>query len=110
MAHLLCALIFPFKAKNFMSDYSKTAHMVELTVVLVLGISLTAIVYGTSIGEYQFGIFPPFVCAAGINVSFYTFALPLQIYATIGMAMLILAFSFVHRVRKFNFFHVYRYS
>ena len=39
LAHLLFALAFPFKAMNFMNKYSKTAHIVEVIVVLVLGSS-----------------------------------------------------------------------
>ena len=36
MAHLLFALAFPFKARNFMSEYSKIAHITELILVFVL--------------------------------------------------------------------------
>ena len=103
MAHLLFILAFPFKAKNFMSKYSKIAHIVEVIVVFVFSVTPGTVVFGIS--KYQFDRFPPFLCYPSITIFFYTFTLPLQICATIGLAMLFSAFLFLRRVSKFyNYF------
>jgi len=98
MAHLLFAVAFPFKAKNFMSEHSKKAHVVEVVVVLVLASLPGAIVLSTS--KYQFDRFPPFVCWPNIHVFFYTLIFPYSICAMVGIAMLFTAFLFIRQVRK----------
>ena len=100
MAHLLFILAFPLKAWNFMSKHSKIAHIVEVAVVLV--VSILPGVITLSISEYHFDRFPPNICYPNISVFFYTFTMPLEICATIGLAMLFLAFSYLRQVRKFD--------
>ena len=100
MAHLLFILAFPLKAKNFMSKYSKIAHIVEVVVVLIVS-GLPGVIV-LSISKYQFDRFPPTICYPNINVFFYTFTMPLQICATIKLAMLFSAFSYLRQVCKFD--------
>jgi len=100
MAHLLFAVAFPFKAKNFMSEHSKKAHVIEVIVVLVLASLPGVIVLSTS--NYQFDRFPPYLCWPSIHIFFYTFMFPFSIYATIDIAMLFTAFLFIRKVCKFN--------
>lgn len=96
MAHVFFSLAFPFKTKKFLSKYSKIVHIVEVIVVLVSGILPGAIVLLVS--KYQFDKFPPSVCYPNISVFFYAFILPLEIYATICMALLFAIFALLLQV------------
>ena len=96
MAHLLFALAFPFKARNFMNEYSKIAHIVEVIVVFALGILPGVVVLSTS--KYQIDRFPPDTCYPSVELLFYTYTLPIIIYITIGLAMLFTVFSILRRV------------
>jgi len=90
MAHLLFALTFPYKAKNFMSEYSKIAHIAEVVIALVLGVLPGTIVLSTS--NYQIDRFPPDMCFPSVRIIFHTFTLPVAIYATIDLALLFTIF------------------
>ena len=96
MAHLLFALAFPFKARIFMSEYSKIAHITEVIVVIVLGIFPGVIVLSTS--SYQSYRFPPDACYPSVDLIFHTFGLPVAIYSTIALAMLFTVFTILRRV------------
>ena len=96
MAHLLFALAFPFKARIFMSEYSKIAHITVVIVVIVLGIFPGVIVLSTS--NYQIYRFPPDACYPSVELIFHTFGLPVAIYSTIALAMLFTVFTILRRV------------
>lgn len=96
VAHLLFALAFPFKARNFISEYSKIAHILEVIVVFALGLLPGTVVLSTS--KYQIDRFPPDTCYPSVEILFHTFVLPVIIYATIGLAMLFTVFSILRRV------------
>ena len=97
LGHLLFALTFPFKAKMFMSDYSRIAHIVEVIVVIALGSLPGVVIIATS--KYQLNTFPPDTCIpSDPHVFFYTFSLTVSIGSTIGLVMLFTAFSVLRRV------------
>ena len=97
LGHLLFALTFPFKAKRFMSVYGRTTHIVEVIVVIVLGSLPGVVIIGTS--KYQINGFPPDMCApSNSSVFFYTYSLTVSIGSTIGLGMLLTAFSVLRRV------------
>ena len=96
MAHLLFALAFPFKARNFMSEYSKIAHITELILVFVLSVLPGIVVLTTS--KYQIDHFPPDVCYPSVDIIFHTLMLPFAIYATIVLALLFTVFTILRRV------------
>ena len=79
-----------------MNKYSKTAHIVEVIVVLVLGLLPGIIVLSTS--KYQIGRFPPDTCFPSIDIIFHTFQLPFMIYATFILPMLFTVFLILRRV------------
>ena len=79
-----------------MNKYSKTAHIVEVIAVLVLGCLPGIIVL--SISNYQIGRFPPDTCFPSIDIIFHTFQFPFMIYATIILAMLFTVYSILRRV------------
>ena len=79
-----------------MSEYSKIAHITEVIVVIVLGVFPGVIVLSTS--KYQIDRFPPDACYPSVDLSFYTFAFPIAIYSTIGLAMLFTEFLILRTV------------
>lgn len=97
LAHLLFALAFPFKAKKFMSDYGRIAHIVEVITVIALGSLPGAIIIGTS--QYQIDRFPPDLCVPDDpTIFFYTYSLAVAIGSTIGLIMLFTSFTILRRV------------
>lgn len=97
LAHLFFSLAFPFKAKQFMSDYGKIAHIVEVIVVILLCTLPGAIIIGTS--QYRIDRYPPDICVpSDPNVFFYSFSLTIAIGSTIGLAMLFTTFTVLRRV------------
>ena len=50
-------MAFLFKAKHLMTEYAKTAHAVEMIIIVVLGLLPSAIIVGTS--GYPFESFLP---------------------------------------------------
>ena len=96
MAHLLFSLAFPFKAMNFMNDYSKIAHITEVIVVIVLGVFPGIIVLSTS--SYQIDRFPPDTCFPSVDLLFHTLALPIAVCSTAGLAMLFTEFIILRTV------------
>ena len=76
-----------------MNKYSKTAYIVEVIAVLVLGCLPGIIVLSTS--KYQIGRFPPDTCFPSTDIIFHTFKFPFLIYATLILAML---FTVLRRV------------
>ena len=79
-----------------MNKYSKTAHIVEVIAVLVLGCLPGIIVLSTS--NYQIGRFPPDTCFPSNDIIFHTFQFPFMIYATTILAMLFIVYSILRRV------------
>jgi len=97
LAHLFFGLAFPFKYRNFMNNYAKTAHIVEVTVIMVLGSVPGTVIIGTS--KYQFDRFPPDLCVpSNPRVFFYTFSVAFAIGATVGLAMLFTSFTILRQV------------
>lgn len=97
LSHLLFALAFPIKAKNFMMDHSTTCHITEVIIILVLGSLPGAIIVGTS--KYHINSFPPEFCIPGnLSVFFHSFELPVAIGATVGLSMSFTAFWILRRV------------
>ena len=97
LAHLFFAIAFPLKAKHFMTDYSRIAHIIEMTIIIVLGSIPGVIIVSTS--EYQIDGFLPDLCVpSSRNVLFYTILLPIVISATIGLTILFTAFWILRRV------------
>lgn len=92
LAHLFFALAFPFRAKKFMNEHGKTAHIIEVIIVIVLACAPGAAIIGTI--QYQIDRFPPDVCIpSDPDVFFYTFSLAVSIGSTIGLAMLCATFA-----------------
>ena len=80
-----------------MSNYGKTAHIVEVIVVVVLASLPGAVIIGTV--QYQIDRFPPDVCIPSESaVFFYTFSLAVSIGSTIGLGMLCATFAVLRRV------------
>ena len=80
-----------------MSNYGKTAHIVEVIVVVVLASLPGAAIIGTV--QYQIDRFPPDVCIPSESaVFFYTFSLAVSIGSTIGLGMLCATFAVLRRV------------
>ena len=99
LGHLLYAIAFPLKAKLFMIDYARIAHLVEMIIIIVLGAIPGIIIVSTS--EYQFDGFLPHLCIPGNrDVFFYTLTLTIEIGATIGLSMLFIAFWILHQVHE----------
>ena len=99
LGHLLYAIAFPLKAKLFMIDYARAAHLIEMVTLIVLGIIPGTII--VSISEYQFDGFLPHLCVPGSrDVFFYTLTLTIEIGATIGLSMLFIAFWILRQVRE----------
>ena len=97
LAHLFFALAFPFKAKKFTSNHGRTVHIVEVTVIIVLG-SLPGVIV-LSISHYRFDRLPPDLCIPDDpTVFFYCFSLIVAIGSTIGLAMLFSTFIIIRRV------------
>ena len=97
LAHLFFALAFPFKAKKFMSDHGRIAHIVEVTIVMILGSLPGVVIINTS--QYRIDRFPPDLCVpSNANVFFYTFSLTVAIGSTLGLAMLFTTFTILRRV------------
>ena len=97
LGHLLFAIAFPLKAKSFMTDHTRIAHVVEMTIIIILG-SLPGIVI-LSVSKYQIKSFLPYLCVPGSrDVFFYTLTLPIVIGATVGLTMLLTAFWILRRV------------
>ena len=95
LAHLLFSLVLPFEARSFMKKYSKIAHIVEVTVVLVPGL-----LPGTIVLKYQIDRFPPDTCYPNIEIMFHSFILPVIIYVTFELAMLFIVFSVLRQVSE----------
>ena len=97
LAHLFFALAFPFKAKKFMNEHGKTAHIIEMIIIIVLASVPGAVIIGTT--QYQIDRFPPDLCIpSDPAVFFYTFSLAVSIGSTIGLAMLCATFAVLRRV------------
>ena len=82
-----------------MAGHSRTAHVVEMIIILVLGVLPSVIT--VSISGYRFIEFLPYayVCTSNDrDVFFYTFMLPIIICATIGLPMLYTTFWILRRV------------
>ena len=79
-----------------MSEHSKIAHITEVIVIIILGIFPGIIVLSTS--NYQIYRFPPDACYPSVELLFQTFALPVAIYSTFGLAMLFTVFTILRRV------------
>ena len=101
LAHLFFAIAFPLKAKHFMTDYSRVAHAVEMTIIIVLGLIPSTVIVSTI--EYQIdGFLPDFCVPNSRDVLFYTMLLPIVISATIGLTMLFTAFFILRRVSGYT--------
>ena len=97
MGHLLYAIAFPLKAKRFIDDYARIAHLIEMIIIIVLGVIPGTIIL--SVSEYQFDGFLPHLCIPGNrDVFFYTLTLTIVIGATIGLSMLFIAFWILRQV------------
>ena len=80
------------KSKRF----RRTAHLVEVLIILVCGFLPSIIIVSTS--GYQFIGFPP-ACNSEIpDVFFYTLIFPISIEATIGLCMLLVSLWLLHKV------------
>ena len=89
-----------------MTDHTRIAHVIEMTIIIILG-SLPGIVI-LSISKYQIESFLPYLCVPGSrDVFFYTFTLPIVIGATIGLTMLFTAFWILRRVSNTHLLYIY---
>ena len=89
-----------------MTDHTRIAHVVEMTIIIILG-SLPGIVI-LSVFEYQIDSFLPYLCVPGsIDIFFYTLMLPIVIGATVGLTMLFTAFWILRRVSNTHLLYIY---
>ena len=85
-----------------MADHSRTAHVIEMIIILVLGVLPSVIT--VNISGYRFSEFLPYayVCTSNDrDVFFYTFVLPIIICATICLPMLYTTFWILRRVSMY---------
>lgn len=97
LAHLFLKLVFPIQFHKFdTSRYRTKVHILEIVIVLLIGILIPAIVVGTV--EYSIVNFPPTVCAANVEVTFYTLILPTILIQGTGIMFILFSFVSIHRV------------
>ena len=89
--------MFPLQFHNFDTYKHRTKiHIIEIVIVLLLGILIPAIVVGTV--EYSIANFPPTLCSANVEVTFYTLILPTILIQGSGIMLIMFSFVSIHRV------------
>ena len=100
--HLLHTLMSPLKAQNLLKSkqFRRSAHLIEVLVVLVYGLLPSVIIVNTS--GYQYFGFPP-VCTNVIpEVFFYTLIFLISIEATVGLCMLLISLWLLRKVKNYS--------
>ena len=100
--HLFIKIAFPMWSRKLDRKQTKIfLHVVEVCGALFLTtLAPTLIVI---LSKYQFGRFPPVMCFASKEVTFYTTCLPLCIILAIGTILAVIMFWMLHKVSNQKF-------
>lgn len=107
LCHLFHSLLYPMRAQQLMksSAFKRSAHIIEVLVVLGCGLIPSVVIASTS--GYVYSGFPPQCNSKNSALLFYTMILPIALGATVGLCVILLSLWNLCKVRTGQY-HCFR--